>query len=158
RDPRRDRPAGPARDEREPLRPLVRPGLAPAVGAPPRAGCAMKIDAGLFATDVAGSDARAARLEAQGFAGAWSVEGPHDPFLPLAVAARATERLELGTAIAVAFARNPMTCAQVAWDLQALSKGRFILGLGTQIRPHIEKRFSQPWSRPAARMREFALA
>ncbi|HZO08820.1 MAG TPA: TIGR03617 family F420-dependent LLM class oxidoreductase [Myxococcota bacterium] len=105
-----------------------------------------------------GCEARAAKLEAQGFSAAWSVEGQHDPFLPLALAARGTHHLELGTAIAVAFARNPMTCAQVAWDLQALSQGRFILGLGTQIRPHIEKRFSQPWSRPAARMREFALA
>jgi len=118
----------------------------------------VKIDAALFTTDLLGCEARAAKLEAQGFSAAWSVEGQHDPFLPLALAARGTHHLELGTAIAVAFARNPMTCAQVAWDLQALSQGRFILGLGTQIRPHIEKRFSQPWSRPAARMREFALA
>jgi len=118
----------------------------------------MKIDAALFTTDLLACEARAAQLEAQGFAAAWSVEGAHDPFLPLALAARATTRMELGTAIAVAFARNPMTCAQVAWDLQAITQGRFILGLGTQIRPHIEKRFSQPWSRPAARMREFALA
>ena len=97
----------------------------------------MKIDAALFATDLLACEARAAQLEAQGFAAAWSVEGMHDPFLPLALAARATKQLELGTAIAVAFARNPMTCAQVAWDLQAITRGRFILGLGTQIRPHI---------------------
>jgi probable F420-dependent oxidoreductase len=118
----------------------------------------MKIDAALFSTDLLGCEALAATLEEQGFAAAWSVEGQHDPFLPLVLAARATTRLELGTAIAVAFARNPMTCAQIAWDLQAISRGRFILGLGTQIRPHIERRYSQPWSRPAARMREFVLA
>ncbi len=118
----------------------------------------MKIDAALFTTDLLACEPRAAELEAQGFAAAWSVEGQHDPFLPLALAARSTTRLELGTAIAVAFARSPMTCAQTAWDLQAISRGRFILGLGTQIRPHIERRYSQPWSRPAARMREFVQA
>ena len=118
----------------------------------------MKIDAALFTTDLLACEARAAELEAQGFSAAWSVEGQHDPFLPLALAARGTTRLELGTAIAVAFARNPMTCAQIAWDLQAITRGRFILGLGTQIRPHIERRYSQTWSRPAARMREFVLA
>ena len=118
----------------------------------------MRLDAALFTTDLLACEARAAELEAQGFAAAWSVEGQHDPFLPLALAARSTTRLELGTAIAVAFARNPMTCAQIAWDLQSLSRGRFILGLGSQIKPHIEKRFSQPWSRPAARMREFVQA
>ena len=69
-----------------------------------------------------------------------------------------TEQVELGTGIAVAFARNPMTLAQIAWDLQAASKGRFILGLGSQIKPHITKRFSMPWSHPAARMREMILA
>jgi probable F420-dependent oxidoreductase len=100
----------------------------------------------------------AATLERQGFDAAWSFEGPHDPFYPLVTAASATSRIELGTSIAVAFARNPMICAQIGWDLQAHSKGRFILGLGTQIKPHIVKRFSQEWSRPAARMREFALA
>jgi probable F420-dependent oxidoreductase len=118
----------------------------------------MKIDAALLTADLLGCEARAAELEARGFAALWSVEGQHDPFLPLALAARATTRIELGTAIAVAFARNPMTCAQIAWDLQAISRGRMILGLGTQIRPHIERRFGQPWSRPAARLREFVLA
>ncbi|MAE94595.1 MAG: LLM class F420-dependent oxidoreductase [Deltaproteobacteria bacterium] len=117
----------------------------------------MKIDGGLMVG--AGEAADAARqLEAQGFDGGWSFEGPHDPFFPLLLASQTTERLELGTAIAVAFARNPMTCANIGHDLQELTKGRFILGLGTQIRPHIEKRFSQPWSRPAARMREFVQA
>src|SRR5438093_1134407 len=79
-------------------------------------------------------------------------------FLPVLLAAEHTDRLELSTAIAVAFARNPMTLAQTAYDLQSVSEGRFILGLGSQIRPHIEKRFSMPWSKPAARMRELALA
>jgi probable F420-dependent oxidoreductase len=118
----------------------------------------LKIDAGLFVGDWADVGAQAARLEAQGFAGAWTVEGQSDPFLPIAVAAGHTKTITLGTAIAVAFARNPMTCAYLAHDLQALTGGRFVLGLGTQIRPHIERRFSQPWSKPALRMREFVAA
>jgi probable F420-dependent oxidoreductase len=100
--------------------------------------------------------ARAAELA--GYDGIWSAETSHDPFLPLALAAEHTEHVELGTGIAVAFARNPMTLAVVANDLQTLSKGRFLLGLGSQIRPHIEKRYSMPWSKPAARMRELVLA
>ncbi len=88
----------------------------------------------------------------------WSAELNHDPFLPLARAATAAAPLELGTSIAVAFARNPMALATTAWDLQALSGGRFLLGLGSQVRAHIERRFSMPWSQPAARMREFILA
>ena len=90
----------------------------------------------------------ASALERQGYDGGWSAEINHDPFLPLALAAEHTSRVELGTSIAVAFARNPMTVANVAWDLQAYSQGRFILGLGSQIQTHIEKRFSMPWSRP----------
>ncbi|MEV3900860.1 LLM class F420-dependent oxidoreductase [Mycobacterium sp. NPDC050551] len=97
-------------------------------------------------------------LERQGFDGCWTGEISHDPFLPLLLAAEHTTRLQIGTSIAVAFARSPMTVANVAWDLQAYSQGRFILGLGTQIKPHIEKRFSMPWSRPVARMREFVQA
>ena len=85
-------------------------------------------------------------------------DGPR-PVLPAAARRRSTtERVELGTGIAVAFARNPMTLAQIACDLQAASEGRFILGLGSQIKPHITKRFSMPWSHPAARMREMILA
>jgi probable F420-dependent oxidoreductase len=118
----------------------------------------MKLDAALLTTDLAQAGATAKGFEAQGFDGVLSFEGPHDPFLPLALAARETERLELITGIAIAFARNPMICAQLANDLQLLSRGRFILGLGTQIRPHIEKRFSQPWSKPNRRMREFVQA
>ncbi|MBA2626134.1 MAG: LLM class F420-dependent oxidoreductase, partial [Acidimicrobiia bacterium] len=81
-----------------------------------------------------------------------------DPFFPLLLAAQATERVELGTGIAVAFARSPMTLANVGYDLQKASNGRFILGLGSQIKPHITKRFSMPWSHPAARMKELISA
>jgi len=100
----------------------------------------------------------AGALEQDGYDGGWTAETSHDPFLPLLLAAEYTSRLELGTNIAVAFARNPMIVANVGWDLQAYSKGRFILGLGTQIQPHIEKRFSMPWGHPVRRMREFILA
>jgi probable F420-dependent oxidoreductase len=96
--------------------------------------------------------------EATGFDGVWTTEIKHDPFLPLAVASQHTRRLDLGTGIAVAFARNPMSVAVAANDLQSLSGGRFTLGLGSQIRPHIERRFSMPWSAPADRMREFIQA
>jgi len=118
----------------------------------------MKIDGALIGADWTRAGELAALLEAQGFAGAWSFEGPHDPFIALVLAAERTEAIELGTAIAVAFARNPMTTAYLAQDVHTLAKGRFILGLGTQIKPHIEKRFSQPWSKPVERMREFVLA
>ena len=115
----------------------------------------MKVDGALTGRDWTRAGEEAALLEAQGFAGAWSFEGQHDPFVPLVLAAERTESITLGTAIAVAFARNPMTTAYLAQDLQTLSRGRFVLGLGTQIRPHIEKRFSQIWSRPVERMRDF---
>jgi probable F420-dependent oxidoreductase len=118
----------------------------------------MKIDGALIATDLADAGASARRYEEQGFDGVLSFEGPHDPFVPLVLAAAATERVELTTAIAIAFARNPMVCAYVANDLQLVSRGRFVLGLGSQIQPHIEKRFSETWSRPNARMREFVRA
>ena len=117
----------------------------------------MKIDGGL-PTRLDTVAAQAADLEAAGFSGAFAPETNHDPFLPILLAAEHTETLELGTAIAVAFARSPMTLANTAWDLQAYSKGRFMLGLGSQIKPHITKRFSMPWSHPAARMRELILA
>ncbi len=94
------------------------------------------------------------RLEELGYDRAFSFEAKHDPFIPLAVAGEHTRTIELGTAIAIAFARTPMTLANVAWDLQTVTGGRFVLGLGSQIRPHIEQRFSMPWSRPVERMRE----
>jgi probable F420-dependent oxidoreductase len=118
----------------------------------------LQIDAALLSGDAAEAAEQAAQREAEGYAAVWSFEGPHDPFLPLALASQRTERVLLGTAIAVAFARNPMLCAQIAQDLQRLARGRFVLGLGTQIKPHVERRFSQPWSRPVARMREFVAA
>jgi probable F420-dependent oxidoreductase len=117
----------------------------------------MKIDGGIWGgLDKAGR--AAAQQEARGYDGIWVPETSHDPFLPLILAAEHTERIDLATGIVVAFARNPMTLAQVAWDLQAASQGRFILGLGSQIKPHITRRFSMPWSSPAARMREMILA
>lgn len=119
----------------------------------------MKIDAGAgFTNDLAAIPEAARRLEAQGFDGLVTAEIASDPFLPLVLAAEHTERIELMTSIAVAFARNPMTLANLGNDLQAFSKGRFVLGLGSQIKPHITKRFSMPWSKPAARMRELVLA
>ncbi len=98
------------------------------------------------------------QLEEIGYDGGFSFEAKHDPFLALAVASEHTETLQLGTAIAIAFARNPMNLANLGYDMQSISGGRFILGLGTQVRPHIEKRFSATWSRPAARMREIVMA
>jgi probable F420-dependent oxidoreductase len=97
-------------------------------------------------------------LEEIGYDRAFSFEAKHNPFLPLAVAAEHTERMQLGTAIAIAFARTPMTLANAGWDLQTITGGRFALGLGSQIRPHIEQRYAMPWSKPAARMREMVLA
>lgn len=97
-------------------------------------------------------------MERRGYGGCWTAEVNHDPFLPLALAAEHTSSIELGTGIAVAFARTPMTVANVGWDLQGHSRGRFILGLGSQIQPHIENRFSMPWSHPVRRMREFVAA
>ncbi|MGO9507666.1 MAG: TIGR03617 family F420-dependent LLM class oxidoreductase [Mycobacterium sp.] len=99
-----------------------------------------------------------ANADRMGYAGVWSTEVARDPFLPLLLAAEHTPRLTVGTAIAVAFARNPMSMATVANDLQSLSSGKFMLGLGSQIKAHIERRFSMPWSRPADRMREFVAA
>lgn len=97
-------------------------------------------------------------LERLGYDRAFSFEARHDPFVPLAIAGEHTDRIQLGTAIAIAFARTPMTLANTGWDLQATTGGRFVLGLGSQIKPHIEERYSMPWSQPAARMREMVEA
>lgn len=99
-----------------------------------------------------------AAAERVGFDGVWSTEVSRDPFLPLLVAAQKSSTLQLGTAVAVAFARNPMTTAATAHDLNTFSRGRFVLGLGSQIQAHIERRFSMPWSAPAERMREYIQA
>lgn len=113
----------------------------------------MKIDAGLMGSLHEVGD-RAAAMEALGYDGLLTAELSHDPFFPLVLAAERTERIELATGIAVAFSRNPMILANIAWDLHEFSGGRFTLGLGSQIKPHIEKRFSMPWSKPAARMQD----
>jgi probable F420-dependent oxidoreductase len=118
----------------------------------------MKVDGILMAADLGSMGERAAAMEALGYDGLLTAETQHNPFLPLVLAAEHTGHLELATGIAVAFARNPMDLAHVGHDLQGFSRGRFILGLGSQIKPHIEKRFSMPWSHPAPRMREFILA
>jgi probable F420-dependent oxidoreductase len=118
----------------------------------------MKIDTGIGVADSGDVIARATRAEALGYDALWSAETQHDAFLPLVLAAEHTSRIELGTAIALAFPRSPMTLAYIGWDLQKLSKGRFIMGLGTQIKPHIERRFGIPWDRPTPRLREYILA
>lgn len=100
--------------------------------------------------------ARAA--EDLGFAGVWTPETGHNPFLPLVLAAEHSQRLQIGTAVAIAFPRSPMVTAQIAWDLAAFSGGRFLLGLGTQVKAHIERRFSAPWDAPVARLRDYILA
>jgi probable F420-dependent oxidoreductase len=96
--------------------------------------------------------------EQRGYDGVWLPEVTHDPFTLLAVVATRTERVQLGPSIALTFARNPMSMAVLGNDLQLYSGGRFLLGVGSQIKPHITKRFSMPWSAPAERMREFIKA
>jgi probable F420-dependent oxidoreductase len=93
-----------------------------------------------------------------GFAGLWTNETRHDSFLPLVLAAEHSGRMQLGTSVAIAFARSPMVLAQTAWDIQAFSGGRLLLGLGTQVKAHIERRFSMPWDAPVARLREYIAA
>ena len=120
----------------------------------------MKLDAGLGTEGeyLKGMDRTARAAEDLGFAGLWTSETKHDAFLPLAIAANETREIELGTSVAIAFSRSPMETAQTAWDLQNLSDGRFVLGLGTQVKAHITRRFSMPWEKPAARLREYILA
>ncbi len=118
----------------------------------------MRVVVALPMDDLKKAGAAARAFEAAGYDGVMSMENAHHPFLPLAVAAVQTERVELLTAVAIAFPRSPMVCANAAWDLQNASGGRFVLGLGPQIRPHNERRFSVPWSAPAPRMREYVEA
>ncbi|MBI4483183.1 MAG: TIGR03617 family F420-dependent LLM class oxidoreductase [Acidobacteria bacterium] len=101
---------------------------------------------------------QARRAEAMGFDAAWTTETAHDGYLPLVSAAMATTRLQLGTSIAVAFGRSPMVTAHLAWDLAALSQGRFILGLGTQVKGHIQKRYGLTWDSPGPRLRDYVQA
>lgn len=115
----------------------------------------MKFDVTIFPDDLNKAGDIARQVEAYGFDGLWTAETAHNPFLPLTHAAFTTRRITLGTAIAVAFPRSPMVVANVAWDLAEQSKGRFILGLGTQVKPHITKRFSTEWAAPVPRLREY---
>ena len=118
----------------------------------------MKFDAPIITRNPKDASSISKDIEDFGYDGLFTFEGPHDPFLPLSIAAFNTKKIQLITSIAVAFARNPMILANIAYDLQLLSEGRFILGLGSQIKPHIERRFSMPWSSPAKRMKEMVLA
>ena len=118
----------------------------------------MKFDVTVFSEDLNASADLARSVEDFGFDGLWVAEAAHNPFLPLAHAALATNRISLGTAIAIAFPRSPMIMAQTALDLAAQSQGRFILGLGTQIKPHITKRFSAKWGKPVGQLREYIQA
>jgi probable F420-dependent oxidoreductase len=115
----------------------------------------MLFDVTIFPTDLNQAGDIARRVEDAGFSGLWTAETAHNPFLPLTHAAFTTSRINLGTAIAVAFPRSPMVVANIAWDLAEQSKGRFILGLGTQVKPHITKRFSTEWRAPVPRLREY---
>ena len=118
----------------------------------------MKLDAGMLTHDLKSIADYARRVEALGYDCLWSSETQPDPFLPLAVAATVTSRVRLGTAIAVAFPRSPMILAHIAWDLAKASDGRFILGLGTQVKGHNERRFSVRFESPGPKMREIVQA
>ncbi len=118
----------------------------------------MKLDTNLREYDLQSVADSARNAEAAGYDCLWTSETQHDPFLPLAVAAAATSSIKLGTAIAVAFARSPMVLAHTAWDLQCASKGRFLLGLGSQVKAHIQRRFSVKFEAPGPKLREVVLA
>ena len=118
----------------------------------------MKLDVGMLTHDLTSIPQYARKVEALGYDCLWSAETQHDPFLPLAVAATVTSRIKLGTSIAVAFPRSPMILAHTCWDLAKASGGRFILGLGSQVKGHNERRFSVKFESPAPKMREIVLA
>ena len=118
----------------------------------------MKLDALVFPDSLKSFPETAHYLEELGFGALWTLETQHNPFFPLILSAEHTRTMKLGTSIAVAFPRSPMVMAHIAWDLQEFSNGRFILGLGTQVRGHIERRFSIPWESPGPRLREIILA
>jgi probable F420-dependent oxidoreductase len=118
----------------------------------------MKLDIGISTRDLSEVPAEAKRAEALGFDALWSMEAGNDAFLPLALAAEHTHRIKLGPSVAIAFPRSPMAMAYTAWDLAALSQGRFILGLGTQVKGHIERRYGVKWEAPVPKLREYVLA
>ena len=115
----------------------------------------MRVLTSLPQDDLRKTAAAAQAAEAAGYDGALTMENKNDPFLAHAIAAVSTERLQLGTSVAIAFPRSPMVVANTSWDLQIASRGRFVLGIGPQIRPHNERRFSVPWTAPAPRLREY---
>lgn len=117
----------------------------------------MKLDVGMpIGADHLRDAAQIARAaDDMGFAGLWTSETKHDSLLPLVLAAEHSQTLQLGTSVAIAFSRSPMVLAQQAWDLQTYSNGRFLLGLGTQVKAHIERRFGIPWDAPVARLRDY---
>jgi probable F420-dependent oxidoreductase len=108
--------------------------------------------------DLRTTAAAAIAAEEAGYDGLLTMENKHDPFLAHAIAAVNTDRIELGTSVAIAFPRSPMVVANACWDLQNASRGRFVLGIGPQIKPHNERRFSVPWTAPAPRLREYVQA
>ena len=114
----------------------------------------MRLDTGLLSTSLHDVPVEAKRAEEMGFDALWTAETSHDPFLPLVLAAEHTTRIKLGTSIAVAFPRSPMVLAQIGWDLQEQSRGRFILGLGTQVKGHNQRRFGVKWEQPGPKLRE----
>jgi probable F420-dependent oxidoreductase len=114
----------------------------------------MKLDTAMLTPSMRSAIGEARRAEEMGFDALWTAETSHDPFLPLVLAAEHTTRIKLGTAIAVAFPRSPLVLAQIGWDLQELSGGRFILGLGTQVKGHNERRFGVKWEHPGPKLRE----
>ncbi len=118
----------------------------------------MQITTTLIQNDLLRVASEAQRIESAGYDAVLTQENRHDPYLPLAVAATQTSRLNLGTGVAIAFPRSPMITANLAWDIQLASKGRFVLGIGPQVKGHNERRFSVPWSAPAPRMKEYVLA
>ena len=115
----------------------------------------MQVTTTLIQSDLQKVPDEARRIEQAGYDGIATQENKHDPFLPLAVASVHSAHLQLGTSIAIAFARSPMSTANMSWDLQVASQGRFVLGIGSQVKGHNERRFSVPWSAPAPRMREY---
>ena len=115
----------------------------------------MRVLTALTQEDLNDVTAAARAAEAAGYDGLLTMENKHNPFLALGVAAVATTRVELATGVAIAFPRSPMVTASIAFDLQRASRGRFVLGIGPQVRAHNEKRFSVPWTAPAPRMREY---
>jgi probable F420-dependent oxidoreductase len=113
------------------------------------------LDAALPMDDLRGAGTGARAAEDAGFAALWANETKHNPFIKLTLAATSTSRILLGTSVAIAFPRSPTMMAHLAWDLAALSGGRFVLGVGTQVKAHIERRFGVPWDPPVPKLREY---